>query len=851
MALIANPASASETSAASTGDEQPSSASQTSDGNEDGNDEAEPGQIVVSAERIRGQIVTDAPPIVVLKEEDIASYGVSSIQELLTAISPQTGSSRGRGGGGQPIVLVNGERVASFREIRNIPPEAIRTVEVLPEEVALQFGYRPDQRVVNFILKDNFSSLAFEADIGGSTAGGYAARELEANYTLFKANGRINVTAGVETTSFLTEAERSIIQTPDPAGSISFAGDPQSEAAFRTLLPRTREATLNASISRILRPGTTLSGNASISQTTSDSLFGLDSLLINVPGTSPFSVTGADALLLRRFDGPLARDNRTRNGAVSLGFNTRLSLWNLSITGDFAHAESTTDTDRSADLSAINAAIAAGTLNPFAADLGALRGGRVTDRATSRSDTANALATLSGAPFELPAGEVTVTFKAGYGRRAIESETTRNPAAGTTSLKRDSVNTGININLPVASRDKDVLGFIGELSVNANAGYSDLSDLGGLVEYGAGFVWAPVKPLTLSFSYIGEEAAPSVEQLGNPLISTPNVTFYDFTRGESVLATSLTGGNPLLTKEKRRDIKIGANLELGLLERSSLSVEYARNRSFDTSNSFPVLTPQIEAAFPGRVVRDTAGRLLSVDQRPVTFDRVASERLRTGLNLGGSIGSQDQGRGGGAGGPGGGRGPGAGPGGSGAGGPGAGGPGAGPRMPGFGPGGRGNGGRWNVSLYHVWRLDEKVRIATGIPEFDLLDGDAVGGDGGVSRHALELEGGMFYRGYGFRLSGNYQGKSRINGTGLPGSSDLFFGDIATFNLRVFADLNSRESLIKAVPFFKGSRISLGIDNVFGATRDVRDSNGAVPLRYQPGYLNPQVRMIEIDFRKAF
>jgi hypothetical protein len=98
-----------------------------------------------------------------MDEEDIAAYGVNSISDLLDAISPQTGTGRGRGASG-PVILVNGQRISSFREIRDYPPEAIRRVEILPEEVALRFGYPPDQRVVNFILKDLFKSKVLEGN---------------------------------------------------------------------------------------------------------------------------------------------------------------------------------------------------------------------------------------------------------------------------------------------------------------------------------------------------------------------------------------------------------------------------------------------------------------------------------------------------------------------------------------------------------------------------------------------------------------------------------------------------------------------------------------------------------------
>ena len=90
--------------------------------------------IVVTGERIRGQVETDVPPVVELDEADIAAYGADSLADLIEQLAPQTGSASGRGSG-RPVFLVNGRRVSGFREFRRYPPEAIVKVQVFPEEV--------------------------------------------------------------------------------------------------------------------------------------------------------------------------------------------------------------------------------------------------------------------------------------------------------------------------------------------------------------------------------------------------------------------------------------------------------------------------------------------------------------------------------------------------------------------------------------------------------------------------------------------------------------------------------------------------------------------------------------------
>ena len=200
--------------------------------------------------------------------------------------------------------------------------------------------------------------------------------------------------------------------------------------------------------------------------------------------------------------------------------------------------------------------------------------------------------------------------------------------------------------------------------------------------------------------------------------------------------------------------------------------------------------------------------------------------------------------GGGAGGPPGGfRGPGAG-----------GGPGGGGFRPGGfgGPpgGGQGSAGRWFINLQYTHELENTLLIAQGLPLLDLLDGDALSG-GGQARHSVSARAGLFYKGFGLISFANYTGSSRLEGSGLAGSTDLEFSDLATFNLRAFVDLGQQASLIEAVPLLNKTRIGIGVDNVFDARQRVTDDTGAVPLRYQPFLIDPVGRSIEIEFRKLF
>jgi hypothetical protein len=757
-------------------------------------------EIVVTAPRLAGQLDTDFTAEAELDEAAIASYGVSNVEELLTALAPQTRSGRGRGSG-RPIILVNGRRVGGFGEVRNLPPEAIAKVEIFPEEVALQYGYSADERVVNLVLKPNFRQVTVEAEGGIPTQGGRFQSEIEPSFLMIGENGRVNVNAGWEHATMLRESERGLdYDTPGQA----------AEAPVRSLLPATDTYKIDATVQRSLNKLTDASLNVRFDQTDSLSLLG--------PGVGGVS-------------DPLMRDSRSRNLASTASVNGMIGDWRWSAGANYSDADSLIFTDR-------------------------LTG--ATDRFDSSQQSFGGNANISGSLGDGWAGPIRLSATASYSGLRFDSRSQTAAGIVNTDLGRDLPGVLGSLTIPLLDPEYDA-GNIGRVSLTLSGQYQDPSDFAALKSWGANVNWGITDNLSVVASFNNDEAAPGIQQLGAAPLVTPAVTYYDFSTGQTVQITTTTGGNPALLAEQRRDLKLGLNWSPPMIEGLNFSINYNRNKSYDTANSFPLLTPEIEAAFPDRVTRDANGVLIALDQRPVNFDRTENSQIRWGFNFGKSFGQQQQG---GAGGPGGARPEGAGgrpPGGEG--GPGAqrgpGGPGGGgPRMGGGGrgPGGPGGmfggpqGGRWQVSLYHTLKLTDTVLIRPGVPELDLLDGSATGSNGGSNRHLFELDGGLFNKGLGVRLSAKYDSGSTVTG-GTAG--DLKFGDLATFNLRVFMDFNQKPKLLEKMPFLKGSRLRLAVDNIFDAQRKITDGNGAVPLNYQPGYIDPLGRYIELEWRKAF
>jgi iron complex outermembrane receptor protein len=907
-------------------------------------------EIVVTGSRPRGSVIGDIPPEQTLTGRDIRAYGAGSLTELLDALAPQTQSGRGRGGG-RPITLLNGRRISGFSEIRDIPPEAIARVEILPEEVALKYGYRADQRVVNIVLRRRFRAITGEIEGGLATAGGRGTYEADVNMLRIDDAGRWNVNAEYKHSSPLFESERDLIQqssssrpfdllgniggaTPggeiDPALSalagqpVTVAGVPASASGgapslsafvpgannanmtdlgrYRTLLGESDQLSLNGTLNRTVFGDVSATLNATFDATRNKSHLGLPSAALLLPAGNPYSPFASDVTLYRYFDAPgaLVRRSDTRAGHLGVSLNGDMLPWRWSFTGNYDLSSSHSRTDTGIDPESAQARLDANdaSFNPFAPFSGDLLTPNPRDRARSTTQVANAELVTNGTIVGLPAGNVASTIKVGVETRGIRSETLRSGIEQDRELSRGRGNIQANIDIPVASRSRDVLATIGNLSLNANAEVEELSDFGTLTTLGGGINWSPIEEVRVIASVTDEDGAPSIQQLGDPVVATPNVRVFDFVRGETVDITRIDGGNNSLLADSRRVMKIGLNVRPWSEKDISFRADYVRTRIRDMIASFPTATPEIEAAFPDRFQRDAEGRLLQIDSRPVNFARADTEQLRWGINFSKPIGPQGRPGGPGAGG---GRGNWARRGETGGPAPEApaqpapatdaasaaqAAPGTSPAAPnpqeqaappapqgapgqgqfrgggggrGFGGGGRGfggggQGGRLQLSLFHSWQLQDRVLIREGVPELDFLNGSAVGNSGGRPRHQIDAEAGIFKNGMGARLTTTWRSGTTVRGDagGAAGSNgDLFFSDFATVNLRLFADLGQQRSLVTKYPWLRGTRVTFAVDNLLDSRPQVRDEAGATPFSYQPNYMDPLGRFVRVSVRKLF
>ncbi|WP_441339462.1 TonB-dependent receptor [Novosphingobium sp. Chol11] len=792
-------------------------------------------EIVVTGQPQRGAVLGNIKPEQQLSSADIRALGVTSISEMITELSAQTN--------GTPVVLLNGKRISSFSEIQDIPSEAVARVDILPEQVALSYGYAPTQKVANIVLRQRFRAELADLRAATTTDGGRESGSAEAGLLRIRGDNRFTLNVKYNAAASLLESQRGIERTVSNPALIDVT-------RFRTLSPATESISANATYARALG-GVSMTVNSRVELSDNDTLQGLSAAALAAPiGDGP-----RYAEFLR--DNRLDQQIRGTTGHLGLTFNGLLGKgWQWSFTGNGDVSDTRTRTDRSSS----------------------------TDRASARSRAVTGDLLLSGPVVDLPAGAVTSSVRVGASANGFEAWSIRNGTERSNDYDRQIASGQVTLDLPITSKARGVLGAVGDIGINVNAAAQELSDFGTLSTLGYGVRWRPIPAVQLLVSANQDRAAPTGNQLSDPVIRTENIPVFDYQSGQTVFVTRVTGGNAQLKESVRDQFRLSATVKPFDKPNLTLTATYLNSRTSNPIAAFPEPTPAIEDAFDGRFTR-VNGALTEIDARPINYLRSQSEQLRWGFDLSFPLKSRIQklveawraagakpedrpkelqdmralfgnrgGRGaqrgqdgappppapndsdhprsqGSFGGPGGGGRPGGGFGG-----------------PGGGRGG--GGGRLSFSLYHTWHFTESILIAPGVPELDLLNGDATGSSGGQPRHEVEARVGYTNNGLGARLSVDWESGTHVDGA-LGGTSRLDFGSLATANLRLFANLGQMPSLVKNHPFLRGSRVSIGIDNVFNTRRDVTNATGGTPLRYQPGYLDPLGRTISISFRKLF
>lgn len=817
------------------------------------------GPVEVIGGRQQGSVIAERSPIALYDSIDIQALGASSIEEIIELLGARAGSGRSRGG--RPVILLNGRRIASFRDIRDLPAEAVERVEILPEDVALRYGYPSNQRVLNVVLRDKFSAYAAEAEYEQPAKGAGQELDLEGSFLRLRHNRRLSLAAQYRDSAAIRESDRTLSEANtgiglsgavlpgsgreeiDPGLSL-LAGLPVTSAAIpaaaltgaanleafaveagknqqtsqqplRSLQPAAQTLELTAALAAPVGETGQASVSLGLDLSDSSSLLGLPRIDLTLPASSPYSPFSEDVRVARLTNelGPLRRDIRTESVEAAFGLNDSAERWSWNLTSRAGLARSESETFRSLDLGTLQGAVNAGegSVNPFSALTGLLVADRQKDEA--HTSVAEAQALLNGRAFDLPVGEVMTALIAGLSHTRRSDRSRLGGRETRSALGRTVSTVQASLDLPVAGKPASFL-VPGEVTLNLNTRLEHASDFGPSWKQGAGLVWRVSEGLRLSADWSQEEAAPEIAQLSEPTTQIPGQLVFDFSTAKTALVTLVDGGNPDLAGERRSLLTISAQFEPFDDVNLTLRGEITERRTDNPVAAFPAPTAQIEAAFPRRFVRDQAGALIAFDRRPENMKRSDSREWRWSLDYRQNLARSAR-------------------------------------------SGRASGARralrgqqddqLRFSLVHIWTLKDRLVLADGLQAIDYLSGAAVAETGGRPEHVISLRASGNRGRFAARLDMNWQSATFVEGM-LP-DDRLEFSDLIITDARLSYTFSPGGREQAKTGFLSGARISITLDNILDQRLDVRDTAGLVPSSFEPDRLDARGRTIRLEFRK--
>lgn len=536
-----------------------------------GTDHGDP-EILVVADRLPGVVDTPYKPILRLDKNAIQALGAPSLKKLMERIQSVTRAA----GGGAPVLLLNGRRIANEEDIASLPPEAIEQLEVLPEPVAAQFGYSPKSRVTNIITARRFTSLAADATVAADSSGSGLESRIAGAGTLLRRDFR----------SFLTidRLTRPGVEAQGLSPSPNMSG--RSPNPYATLSPAEDTLTFKGSAAGPI--GKDLNGSVTVN---------LDST-----GQSRSAPAEGDtmpnepAVSGREF----ARTTTFRTTAMVQGFLADWT-WNTTLNLDRAHSR---------QVSAFGAA-------------------RSQTLSRGSNFNGNLVFSANGPVATLPAGRLLATVSAGARTESAAS-------SGLTDinrirLRRHTSNVSLGLTLPLTEPDRSAL------TLNVSAEASQISGQGRLAGWSANMSANPHPGLYLSVNYARSANAPTLSQAAGPAIVLSGTPFFDYRTGRTVIIDQITGGNPDLRAERKDTLDLGFDLQpfpdkpLRVAATYSLMTVNQGIATIGTSNRL------LETAFPNLYRRDAAGTLISISSVPVNLQSIHQHSITGSLSYSGDI----------------------------------------------------------------------------------------------------------------------------------------------------------------------------------------------------------------------
>ena len=790
-------------------------------------------EIIVFGSRPQTSILQGLETDRVYDADRIASYAANSIEELLEALARENGDEA-------PAILVNGRPITNRTDISGYPPEAIEQIETLPRGAAARVGGAGGQRVYNIVLKSSVRTLTLTGGRQWATDGGIGLWRAEAQATLVRGLDRVNLSVRGNGNDELLESDRDLVPFVEPVpfaatgnviGATGGEIDPalsllagrtvlqamidrtrpalgdfartagmvagSDQQRFRTLRARSRSVDASLAANKQVAQGTSASLNARIGALRDRGKFGLPTGSFLVPASNAFTPFSTPVLVAYNDPSrPLLNATKVTDYAVTAGMVADMRKWQLTATATYSRTDRATDYDQASALGFLTVPDGA---NPFDASLAAtipVETIAIRNPSTRREVTFD----MAGPIVALPAGSLRGRIGATLGDETL---TPRTPfAGGTTAPFRRPANAARASLIVPLTRSDVFLGRVGDSDLTLELSRTELGRYGRLDYASATLNWQPFDWLRLSGLRRHAERSPEPDQIFGAVTVTQNLRFFDPVRNETVSVTGIGGGFPGLRNEAVDTTRLSADASVLKGRDLHLTAEYLDTGYSDQIGYTPPPTAAVVAAFPDRFVRDASGRLVSVDMRPVNFDRQTTRQLRLGAT--GSFPLHDEG---------------------------------GEAKPVL-----------QFSLGHTLVLSNTLLIREGLPVIDLLDGGASGVGTARQRNTTEASLALTDRGSGVRMNVSRRGESLLL-LGPPSAQSLLtFGAVTRIDLRAFADL---ERFFPAMPLAKGARLTLTVDNLANDRQPVTDTFGATPYSSQAAFRDPIGRLVGVELRKAF
>lgn len=794
-------------------------------------------EIVVTADR-RGE--AKVPAESEFAEDEIAAQGADSIQDLLTRLAPFIDGS-----GEEPVILINGKPAGFDRSILSYPPEALERLTVLKPEAAAQYGEPAGKRVVNLVLKKNFSMLNADAGVDFATGGGQYGGTSSARRTAISGDTRWNAQARVGADSAFRKTARDIPPQDgvfdrvgfvsgidggeiDPALSIA-AGRPVTVAAipagalagvpglddfaatagalhpvdpnrFETLQSSRRTAGLGIGVTRPLGNfSVALSLNAN--RNSSEGERGLPMASLLLPAGHPRSPFANDVMLTRPFAGERAL--RTHNDSTSLGasmtLNGNIGGWQTSVAASYSRNWAENFLESGIDIVRVQRLI--NDFDPSFNPYGIWDGGLlIATRNRTRNENLSARLNVRKTVVDLPAGPLVWNLTANTGRNSTQSR--QRDASGNwiadDSRMRSQSSSQMSVSVPISRAGAASFGWLGDLNVDLSASAQTMTNSRLQRGFAGSVNWSPWPLVQLRGAIDFAENAPSFDQLDAPIVTTVNRVF-DYLRQEIAEPIWTTGGNPDLERGRRQNLTLSATVRPLGDQVLTINLGYRQSVAKGGVTGFPELTPAIEAAFPERVTRDPGGRLVAVDARAINLARETDSVLSTGIAL---------------------------------------------RLPGTRPAGGTTAAdplQFSLSLNHNMRLKNELLTRPGLPAIDQLRA------GGQSRHNLSFQASVGKRGFGANLGGNWSSPGR-----LRGEDEIFISTPpVTLNVSAFIEFDHLFEIPGKKGLLNDLKLSVDIDDILDGYRRVTREDGTVPAGYTRDEIDPLGRKVRLTLRKKF